>query len=217
MIYKFKNLPLIFVVTPKTASTTILNIINQIDKIFPYDNVSTMNVNENRHKFHKYCLKNNYNTLEKYKHCKIIFFARHPYERVVSGYSKITNGLILNMQFIKNKSQAHCNKLVKNGSITIQEWCDLITTIDKKHLNFHFTPQTYKCEYIFKLPKVFVYDINKLNRLQAFLQNRFNINVKLHIPLKSDREKPKMPKYKKNKIYKYYKTDFDLLKYDKNV
>ena len=34
------------------------------------------------------------NVMTKYENCHVIFFIRNPYNRFISGYSKITNKLI---------------------------------------------------------------------------------------------------------------------------
>ena len=64
--------------------------------------------------------------VDKYYNYPIVFFKRNPYERIISGYSKVTNGLILKLRFITNKTQEQCNKIVNNGNISLTKFVDLI-------------------------------------------------------------------------------------------
>lgn len=208
MIYLIKKYNIIFIFNPKCACTTIKNIIKQLEgiKVKKYFDVHKMNFNN---------VKKN-ELLGKYKDFPIIFFKRNPYDRFVSGYTKVTNKLILKFKFIKNKTQKECNKLVKYGKINIDDFSDIIINTNPKNLDNHYLPQTYQLENIFSHKKIYLYDIDNLDEIEYFLYDNFGIKKKLNIHNKYNLKKTTLSNNLKKKIYEFYKNDFILLDYYEN-
>ena len=207
-IYKFKKLPFIFIYNAKCACSNIKNIINDIDKLYETNNF---------HDIHKYKFNNiNYKQLLENKTHHIIFFVRNPYHRFISGYSKITNRLILKIRFDKSKTLEECRELIKNCNININEWAKIILNIEPKNLEHHFKPQTYEIKNILlNNKKIFYYDIDVLSDLKTFLKKKFNVKINCNIRDKYSLKKEEPSNETKELIYQYYKDDFELLNYSK--
>ena len=207
-IYKFKTLPLIFIFNAKCGCSNIKNIINDVDKLYETKEFHDV------HK-HKFTNINHKELLENITH-HIIFFVRNPYDRFISGYSKITNKLILKLRFDQSKTIEECNKLVKNCNIDIDEWAKIITNIDPKNLEHHFKSQILDIRDILLNKKnIIYYNLDDLSNLKLFLKNKYNINIYCDIRDKYNRKKEKLSNETKELIYQYYKEDFELLKYPK--
>jgi Zn-dependent metalloprotease len=207
-MYKFKNHPLIFVFNEKCACTTIKHIINDIENLYTIkDGVSIHNKS-----FNNVTL---WRIINKLKDHHVIFFSRNPYKRFISGYSKIVNKNILQLRLIKNKSFEECKKILNGANITIEEWCNILVSIDKKYLDSHFLDQTYKIKELFKHKNIQVYDIENLNNISSTLKN-FNIDICLNVKNPYKYKKPSIDVEIKNKIFQYYKQDFELLNYNKD-
>jgi len=209
MIYKFKNLDLIFVYNPKCACSTIKNIINQIDN--NYEINKYMDV-------HKYSFSNtNINSvMNEYKNCHVIFFIRNPYKRFISGYSKITNKLILKLRFDKSKNLCECNKIVNYGKININEWANIILNIKQENIDNHFKSHTYYIQNLLEHKNIKLFDIKDLNNLDKYINNLFKINIDIDIHPVYDRIRPSIDSDIMNIIYKYYYDDFYKLGYTKD-
>ena len=148
---------------------------------------------------------------------KIIYFIRNPYDRVLSGYTKISNGRkpILKLRIDMSKNLKHNNKIVNYGNVSLIEWIDILNNIKIDNLENHFIPQTYNMEEIIKKKKIIFYDIEKLNKFDDFLKNK-NININLNIASKNNRDRKEILTEKsKEIIYNIYKKDFQLLNYNK--
>lgn len=209
MIYLLKKYKLIFIFNAKCACTTIKNIIGQMEniKIKKYFDVHNMNFNN----------VSIDDVINNYYDYQIIFFKRNPYERFVSGYSKVTNGLILKLRFLLNKTQKQCNKLVNNGNISLSNFVDLITSQQPKNLDNHFVPQTFRTTMLFNSrPNFYIYEIDDLYKFDKFLDDTFNIKINLNIHKKyNQKKKHLLSDEDKQKIHDYYIDDFELLGYEK--
>ena len=205
-IYKFKKLNLLFVFNPKCACSTIKNVINQIDN--NYEIKKYMDV-------HKYSFSNTNikSVMTKYKNCHVIFFIRNPYNRFISGYSKITNKLILKMRFDKSKNISECNKIVNYGKINIKEWENIIVNIKPENLDTHFKPQTYNIQNLLEHKNIKLFDIKNLSNLEKYINNLFKIDIDIDIHPVYDRKRPYIDSDTMNIIYQYYYDDFYKLGY----
>lgn len=205
--YKFKNLELVFVFNQKCGCSTIKNIINQIDNLY---NISKyMDV----HNF-TFSNTNIKEIMTKHEDCHVIFFIRNPYDRFISGYSKITNKLILNMKCDLSKSQEKCNKIVNYGNISIEEWANIIKDIKPRNLDLHFIPQTYNIRNLLNHNKIKLYDIENLDNIDKYINNLFQINIKINIHPKYNNNYPSINHNILNIIYQYYNDDFNKLGYN---
>lgn len=206
-IYKFKSLPLIFIFNAKCGCSNIKNIINDIDKLYETNDFHDVH----KHKFtninHKELLKNTTH--------HVIFFVRNPYHRFVSGYSKITNKLILKLRFDQSKSISECNKLIKDCNIDIDEWGKIITNVKPKNLEHHFKEQTFGMKNILLNTDIYYYDLDDLSNLKTFLNDKYNIHIDCNIRDKYNSKKKEPSNETKELIYEYYKHDFELLNYSK--
>jgi hypothetical protein len=205
-IYKFKNLNLIFVFNKKCACTTIKNIINQIDNKYKLNKFTDV---------HKYSWKNTNikSVMTDYKNYHVIFFIRNPYDRFISGYSKITNKLILQLRFDKSKNLKKCNKIVNYGDININQWANIIINIKPNNLDNHFKPQTLNIKNLLKHKNIKLYDIKNLSNLNKYINNLLKININLDIHLIYNRNREKIDSEIMKLIYKYYYEDFSKLGY----
>tara|TARA_Y100000741_G_scaffold268605_1_gene208844 strand:+ start:968 stop:1606 length:639 start_codon:yes stop_codon:yes gene_type:complete len=208
-MYKFIKLNLVLIFNEKCACTTIKNFINDIDKLYKikhYQDVHNYNFNNIKIKD---LLKNNYT---------IIFIIRNPYDRFISGYTKITNRSRLKLHFDSSKSLKECNNIImktRREVVDINEWCKIITDISKNNLESHFTPQTLGLPDIL-IDKCILYDINKLDNINNYINNLLNINIKFKVHSKGRDYKDSrfiLSDKSRKLIYKYYKDDFVKLNY----
>ena len=206
-IYKFKKIPFIFIFNAKCGCSNIKNIINDIDKL--YETKEFFDIH--KHKF------TNINTIELLKNTThhVIFFVRNPYHRFISGYSKVTNKLILKLRFDQSKSINECNKLIKDCNIDIDEWAKIITNVQPKNLEHHFKAQTFGIKNILLNTQINYYDLDDLSNLKNFLKNKFNVEIECNIRDKYSLKKKEPSNETKELIYQYYKDDFELLNYSK--
>ena len=130
--------------------------------------------------------------MTKYKDCHVIYFIRNPYDKFISGYSKITNKLILKMNFDQSKNIHECNKIVNYGNINIKEWMKL------EHKN------------------IILFDIKNLSNLDKYINNLLKINIDIDIHPVYDRKRPYIDSDTMNIIYQYYYDDFYKLGYTKD-
>jgi len=212
MIYKFKKLNLIFIFTEKCDCKTIKNIINDIDKLYNTKNYCDIH----NYNFNNISLKKILNNSKD----KIIFITRNPYDRFISGYTKMTNKSRLTVHFDNSKTLKECNKLIMKSRkciVNINEWCEIITDINNSNLESHFTPQTGGLpDSLFE--KCILYDINKLDNINNYINNLLNINLKCKINSKGRNYKDSrfiLSEDSKQLIYDYYKDDFIKLCYPK--
>ena len=206
-IYKFKKLPFIFIFNAKCGCSNIKNIINDVDKLYETNEF---------HDVHKYQFTNmDHKQLLENKTHHVIFFVRNPYHRFISGYSKITNKLILKLRFDQSKSFEECKELIKNCNIDINEWAKIITNIAPKNLEHHFQLQTFGLRKILKNTIMHYYDLDNLSNLKIFLKNKFNVEIDCNIRDKYSLKKKEPSDETKELIYQYYKDDFELLNYSK--
>ena len=206
--YKFKTLPLIFIFNEKCGCTTIKNVINDIDDLFDTNEYFDV------HK-HKFTNISHAKLHENTTH-HVVFFVRNPYERFLSGYTKIKNKLILKIRFDAEKTLKQCNELVKDANINVEEWAEIISTIPFENIERHFKPQTFTIrEYLRRHKEVFIYDIEKLSNLKEFLHEKFDIIIDCDIHDKYSMKKKEPSEKTKELVYAYYKDDFELLNYPK--
>ena len=66
--------------------------------------------------------------------------------------------MILKIKFDKTKKIEECNKIIKNGNIDINEWSKIITKINPKHLDGHFSPQTLYIYNLLDHDNIILYD-----------------------------------------------------------
>ena len=148
-IYKLKKIPFVFIFNAKVACSNIKQIIRQVDNLnLPSD------MKIHKHKFNNIS-KSDLLNLD--NNTKIIYFIRNPYDRVLSGYTKISNGRkhILKLRIDMSKNLKHNNKIVNYGNVSLIEWIDILNNIKIDNLENHFIPQTYKMEEIIKKKKLF--------------------------------------------------------------
>ena len=201
--YKCISLDLVIVYSLKCASSRIKYIIDQIDD---RDNGNV----KGRINFYNTTIDK---ILTKYKSLLVVFFVRNPYDRFISGYSKFLNKNIIQIKFDNRKSQTECNKLTKNGSLSIEEWCTVLTKIPHENVEEHFAPQTKNIGNLMNHKKLVLYDINNLDNFNNFLIDKFNTNLNLEILPKYTYEKPSINKKIIQLINEYYKEDFIKLGY----
>ena len=204
-IYKFKDLPLIFIFNEKCACTTIKNMINDIDKL--YDTNEYFDVH--KHKFSNIEIEDLFSD----KDSIVLFFTRNPFSRFLSGYSKIRYKSILKLHLDSSKSRNQCNELVKNGDIDINEWAEIINQIEPSNLERHFRPQTHGIEEYLQMNKAIIYDISKLNQVLNYLEQTFQIKIQCNIHDSYNLKKEVPNENTKQIIVNYYKNDFELLNY----
>lgn len=204
-IYKFKELPLIFIFNEKCACTTIKNMINDIDHL--YDTEKYFDVH--KHQFSNMTIDELFLDNESI----VLFFSRNPYSRFLSGYSKIRYKSILKLRLDTSKTQRKCNELVKNGNINVDEWAEIIHRIEPQHLESHFRPQTHGLEEYLKLDKAILYDIHKLSQVHTYLEKTFHISLPCEIHDSYDLKKEEPSEKTKQLVMEYYKNDFELLHY----
>lgn len=204
-IYKFKELPLIFIFNEKCACTTIKNMINDIDHLYNTEQYFDV---------HKYQFSNmTIDELFLDNESIVLFFSRNPYSRFLSGYTKIRYKSILKLRLDSSKTQRKCNELVKNGNINVDEWAEIIQKIEPQHLESHFRPQTHGLEEYLKLDKAILYDIHKLSQVHTYLEKTFHISLPCEIHDSYDLKKEEPSKKTKQLVMEYYKNDFELLHY----
>ena len=205
-IYKFKKLNLVFVFNPKCACTTIKNVINQIDNKY---------IIKNYWDVHNYSFSNTNikSVMTKYNNCHVIFFIRNPYDRFISGYSKITKKLILKFCFDNSKNINECNKIVNYGNINIKEWANIIKNTKPKNLNEHFIPQTYHIQNLLEHKNIKLYDIKDLSNLEKYIKNLLEIDLVLDIHPANNRKRLNIDSDIMSIIYQYYYDDFYKLGY----
>lgn len=204
-IYKFKELPLIFIFNEKCACTTIKNMINDIDHL--YDTEKYFDVH--KHQFSNMTIDELFLDNESI----VLFFSRNPYSRFLSGYSKIRYKSILKLRLDSSKTQRKCNELVKNGNINVDEWAEIIQKIEPQHLESHFRPQTHGLEEYLKSDKAILYDIHKLSQVHTYLEKTFHISLPCEIHDSYDLKKEEPSEKTKQLVMEYYKNDFELLHY----
>lgn len=204
-IYKFKELPLIFIFNEKCACTTIKNMINDIDHL--YDTEKYFDVHG--HQFSNMSI----DELSLDNESIVLFFSRNPYSRFLSGYSKIRYKSILKLRVDSSKTQNKCNELVNNGNINVDEWATIIHKIEPKYLESHFRPQTHGLEEFLKLDRVILYDINRLSQVHNYLEKTFQISLPCEIHDSYDLKKEEPNEKTKQLVVEYYKHDFELLNY----
>jgi len=201
-------LNLIFIFNPKCGCTTLKHFIDRVDNIRTDSNENIYN-----------SVRSNTNISEimtKYKDCYVVYFVRNPYERFISGYSKIINKLILRLKIDKTLSIKKCNEMVNYGDITIDEWATVIANIDHNNIEDHFSPQTRNIGNLLNHKNVKLYDIKNLDNICEYINKNFGINLVTIVNPRSNYIKPIISSETKEIIYKYYKNDFDLLCYDKD-
>ncbi len=209
-MYKFIKLNLVLIFNEKTACTTIKNIINDIDKLYNTKNYCDVH----NYNFNNTSLKSILNNSKD----KIIFFTRNPYDRFISGYTKITNKSRLQVRFDNSKTLKECNNLImksRKSIVNINEWCKIITNINKNNLESHFTPQTLGLPDIL-FDKCILYDINKLDNINNYINNLLNINLNFKVNSKGRNYRDSrfiLSDESKQLIYDYYKDDFIKLGY----
>ena len=146
----------------------------------------------------------------------IVFFVRNPYERFLSGYTKIKNKLILKIRFDAEKTLKQCNELVKDANINVEEWAEVVSNIAFENIEKHFKPQTFTIrEYLRCHKEAIIYDIEKLSNLKEFLHEKFDITIDCDIHDKYSMKKQEPSDKTKKLVYQYYKDDFELLNYSK--
>jgi hypothetical protein len=205
--FLFEKHKFIIIWSPKCACTTVKNICCQLlnidsDSYMGVHSINFININ----------IKN---ILEKYPDYPVIYFTRNPYHRIISGYTKFTDGLIKKLNFHKNKNLKENNKLTKNGSLSFDEYLDLILSSEPSNLNDHFQPQTLDREKIFQHKNLTLYDIDKLSDFQSFLKDKLNIDIQLDIHSKYGGKRASLPENKLDSIHKFFHNDFELLGYNK--
>lgn len=206
-IYKFKELPLIFIFNEKCACTTIKNMINDIDRLYETEKYFDV---------HKYKFSNmEIDELFMDRESIIFIFSRNPYTRFLSGYSKIRYKTILQLRIDSSKTQNMCNEMVKQGNINIDEWGEIINTIKPENLEPHFRPQTLGLEEFIRANRAIIYDISKLHELKKFLET-YQITLPCDIHDSYDLKKEEPTEKTKQLVYQYYKNDFELLQYSRD-
>tara|TARA_Y100000589_G_scaffold329789_1_gene377507 strand:- start:1884 stop:2600 length:717 start_codon:yes stop_codon:yes gene_type:complete len=162
---------LIFIISPRVASKSIINIYCQLKGIIDY-NYQT--------EFKPDILLRE----KKYNSYKIIWFIRCPFKRLVSCFYDICSNRDT-IKLIKNKSYKQCSNLLLNGHISFKLFLDLLFTIDRNEINDIFLPQTFNKEFIFFKNSLYLYDIENLTKFNEYLSDRLNIkNKNIEIPKK---------------------------------
>ncbi len=204
-IYKFKELPLIFIFNEKCACTTIKNVINDIDHLYETEKYFDVH----KHKFSNMEIDDLFMDRE-----SVVFvFSRNPYSRFLSGYSKIRYKSILKLRIDSSKTQNQCNEIVKQGDINVDEWAEIINTIEPRNLESHFRPQTLGLEEFLSTNRAIVYDISKLSKLNHYMKENYQIMLPCEIHDSYDLKKEEPSEKTKQHIRQYYKNDFELLSY----
>lgn len=201
--YKFKKLNLVFCYNAKCACTTIKNIINQIDNLYQLDNYQAVH-------HRKFTNTDIEKIMTIYQNCYIIFFIRNPYDRAISGYSKIGHKI----RFDRRKTLIKCRELVNNGDISIINWIKLITTIPPKYLEGHFGPQTHKIKHLLRHRNIKLYDINYLDNFEKYINKLLNIKLSLNIHPEYKRIRPELDNDTKKLVYNYFMIDFNSFGYN---
>lgn len=190
---RFDDLEVIFIHIPKAAGSSVGKALIGTDKVghYPYYMYEIMD-------------------LSKFRRYKKFSVVRNPYDRVYSAYNYLMTGG-------KGDADRKVGEYIKERSSSFEDFCLNVLDENFANRNIHFVPQV---KFLFDNKKLMVDRVIKLEQLDdelGSLSEWFGVDLVLpkYNVVNNTGRKPEISSGLKDKLFRIYRDDFDLLSYDK--